>query len=359
MVKKREVLKSEKRSLTVGARAQPVNDREGVLSFTFISRENDGVRHDWWSGESYVERLDPSGAKTDRLRTFFKDHQLRVDNAIGKIENVRVEDDELVGDVVFGKDEDSQRIYEKYRDGLLSDVSVQYQINAYDVVERDADLDLVTVTDYDVFEVSAVAVGFDIGAKKRNEGGFMPEEVKARIAELEKVAERSKAQEQELTKLRGDYEAALTSAKEKEAELMRRNEINEFALEKGVDAEFTRTFIEDSSKTITDFMRALLDKKAEEVPDVTGGTRPNETEMRAEIAEAITVRLGGKSDVKDNQFMGASMLDIARALTNYNGYSRNELAIMKPSLWDLKLVYASSFSMSSLWAVSVSMGSGL
>ena len=326
MVKKREVLKSEKRSLTVGARAQPVNDREGVLSFTFISRENDGVRHDWWSGESYVERLDPSGAKTDRLRTFFKDHQLRVDNAIGKIENVRVEDDELVGDVVFGKDEDSQRIYEKYRDGLLSDVSVQYQINAYDVVERDADLDLVTVTDYDVFEVSAVAVGFDIGAKKRNEGGFMPEEVKARIAELEKVAERSKAQEQELTKLRGDYEAALTSAKEKEAELMRRNEINEFALEKGVDAEFTRTFIEDSSKTITDFMRALLDKKAEEVPDVTGGTRPNETEMRAEIAEAITVRLGGKSDVKDNQFMGASMLDIARALTNYNGYSRNELA---------------------------------
>ena len=326
MVKKREVLKSEKRSLTVGARAQPVNDREGVLAFTFISKENEGVRHDWWSGESYVERLDPSGAKTDRLRTFFKDHELRVDNAIGKIENVRVEDDELVGDVVFGKDEDSQRIYEKYRDGLLSDVSVQYQINAYDVLERDADLDLVTVTDYDVFEVSAVAVGFDLGAKKRNEGGFMPEEVKARIAELEKIAERSKEQEQELVKLRGDYEAALTSAKEKEAELMRRNEINEFALEKGVDAEFTRTFIEDSSKTITDFMRALLDKKAEEVPVVTGGTCPNETEMRAEIAEAITVRLGGKSDVKDNQFMGASMLDIARALTNYNGYSRNELA---------------------------------
>ena len=137
------------------------NDRK--LTFTIISPDNDGMRYDWYSGESYVERLDPLGAKTDRLNTFFKDHNRGVDDAIGKVESVRMDGDSLKADVVFGSDADS--ILTKYREGVLTDVSIGYAINTYEVEEREGEADVVTVTEFDIYELSAVGIGFDRGAK--------------------------------------------------------------------------------------------------------------------------------------------------------------------------------------------------
>lgn len=359
VVDKRDALVHQTKTRTVETRVASQEGYDRTLSFTFISSDNDGLRYDWWSGESYVERLLPEGADTTRLRTFFKDHELRVDNAIGKIDNVRVENGELVGDVTFGSDPQSQSIYEKYRDGLLTDVSVQYQINAYTVEERDGEADLVTVTDYEVFEVSAVAVGFDRGAKKRKQGETMPEEIKKRIEELEAIAKRSEKQEEELAKLRGDYEAAVAAAKEREAEvakreaeLKRQNEIREIALEMEAPKELVDEFIGDETRTAQDFTRALLKRMKEETPIVRGGTRPNEKEMRSEIKDALVVRLGGTVDgFEQNQFAGASLLDMARAITGYNGYSRTELVkrAMVTTDFPLLLVDAGNRTLEQEW----------
>lgn len=153
-------------------------------SFILVSNDNGGMRYDWMSGETYIEQLSVSGASFEKLNTFFKDHNRNVDSAVGRIDNVRIEDEQLVGDVIFGTGEDEQSICRKYSEGILTDVSIGYAINKYEVEERDGEADIVTVTDFEVFELSAVGIGFDANAKKRNED-IDNEEIEARVRQLE------------------------------------------------------------------------------------------------------------------------------------------------------------------------------
>ena len=154
-------------------------------TFTIVSDDNGGMRYDWYSGESYLEKLSIKGASFEALKTFFKDHNRSVDSAVGRIENVRVDGGTIVSDVVFGTGEDEQNVYRKYTEDILTDVSIGYQINKYEVEERDGEPDVVTVTDYEIFELSAVGIGFDKGAKKREVILEDESEVLARVEELE------------------------------------------------------------------------------------------------------------------------------------------------------------------------------
>ena len=141
-----------------------IDEENRRISFTLISKENAGERYDWWNDEIYIEELDVNGANTETLRTFFKDHRPSVDNAIGRVENKRVEDGELKADVVFGRDDESQKVFQKYLDGVLTDVSIGYRVNDIMVTERKDEPTHVLVTDYDIVELSAVWKGFDPGA---------------------------------------------------------------------------------------------------------------------------------------------------------------------------------------------------
>ena len=88
-----------------------INESERKIPFILVSKDNQGERFDWWKVEIYIEKLDVNGANHERLKTFFKDHIRSVDNAIGKVENIRIEDGELKADVVFGTDEESVKIF--------------------------------------------------------------------------------------------------------------------------------------------------------------------------------------------------------------------------------------------------------
>ncbi len=185
---------TQKRNALTGAiqtRASSVPPSDGgddrTLTFTMISEENEGMRYDWWSGDSYIERLDASGAKTDRLNTFFKNHDRGVDDAIGRVTNVRMDGNSLKADVVFGSDADS--ILNKYREGILTDVSIGYAIEKYTVEERDGEPDIVTVTEFDIFELSAVGIGFDRGAKaERGAEKISPEQLREIGERLDRVS---------------------------------------------------------------------------------------------------------------------------------------------------------------------------
>jgi hypothetical protein len=143
-------------------------DEEGrKVPFVMISNNNTGERYDWWSGETFMEELDVKGANLERLRTFFRDHSIYVNDAVGRVENPKVEKGELVCDVVFGTDEDSEKIFRKYVDGTLNDVSVGYNIRDIVVTEKKGEPTHVLVTEYDILELSAVGVGFDTGAGVR------------------------------------------------------------------------------------------------------------------------------------------------------------------------------------------------
>ena len=169
--------------------AQLITRKDGEAnthSFILVSDDNGGMRYDWYSGESYEERLDIDGGSFGSLNTFFKDHNRSVDSAVGRIENVRVEGGTIKGEVIFGSGEAEQSIYRKYDEGILTDVSIGYRINKYEVEERDGESDVVTVTDYDIFELSAVGIGFDGGAKIERSVTLEDEaEVMARVEALE------------------------------------------------------------------------------------------------------------------------------------------------------------------------------
>jgi hypothetical protein len=135
-----------------------------TIPFILVSEDNAGERYDWWEGETYIEELDPSGARFDELHTFFKDHTYSVDTAVGSVNNVRLEEGKIKADVKFGTDEDSERVFVKYKDRVLTDVSVGYYVNDVVITEKKGEPDHVLVTDYSIVELSAVWRGFDRGA---------------------------------------------------------------------------------------------------------------------------------------------------------------------------------------------------
>lgn len=141
-----------------------IEDEKRLIPFVIVSSDNAGLRYDWHEDEIYEERLDVNGATFDRLKTFFKDHELRVDNAIGRIENTRVDNGQIKCDVIFGTDEDSDKIYRKFKEGILSDVSIGYTIQKEEVTHRSGQPTEVLVRKFDIHELSAVWKGFDRNA---------------------------------------------------------------------------------------------------------------------------------------------------------------------------------------------------
>lgn len=166
------------------ARLRNVNEENRTLSFTMVSNSNACLRFDWELGE-YIEELDVKGAKFSALKTLFKDHNLSVDNAIARIENVRIENDELVCDCVFGKDEKSLEIFKKYQDGILSDVSIGYRVLKQSI-DKQSSPKKVLVTEFEIFELSAVWKGADKNANKR----FAQDDEKRKAKALSEARER-------------------------------------------------------------------------------------------------------------------------------------------------------------------------
>lgn len=147
------------------AQTDLINEETRTIPFILVSNDNSGLRYDWWEDEIYEEKLIPEGATFDRLNTFFKDHRMSVDTAIGKVVNTRVEDGQIKADVIFGSDTESQTIFNKFREGILTDVSIGYSIQDTKTTKREKDYPLVEVTRFDIHELSAVWKGFDKNAK--------------------------------------------------------------------------------------------------------------------------------------------------------------------------------------------------
>jgi predicted regulator of Ras-like GTPase activity (Roadblock/LC7/MglB family) len=323
-----------------------------TLSFVFVSNDNAGVRFDWGSGEYYNEILDVNGASVKRLNTFFKDHLRSVDSAVGKVHNVRVEDGQLIGDVTFGSDEDSQRIYSKYAEGILTDVSIGYEIKDYKV-EKSAEneRDNVTVTDFDVFEVSAVGIGFDSGAKKREDENAnldgsleMNDEMKKRLEALEAMAKRSADENAELQKLVQMREAEITAEKEREAEklraenaeLKRQAEIQAVAVRHGVSASMLDTFIKDTEKTADMLREAILDERANETQGFQTVEKTDADSLKEAIRDGLALRLG-RSKLDDihpdaDKYRNAPLSQLANLLLPENERSFNPVEVAERSM---------------------------
>lgn len=332
-------LKGELHERKAGVSVKAATDEE-TMTFVMVSQDNTGQRYDWGTGEFYDEYLDPAGADVTDLRTMFKDHYRSVDSAVGKIESTAVINGELEATVRFGSDEASQVVAQKYREGILTDVSIGYEILDYRV-EKSTEpngRDTVTVTSYKIRELSAVGVGFDNGAKKRSQeehgDSTMTEQELKRLAELEAIAERNAAQTEELKSLlnkrdiedKAAKDAELEKLRAENAEMTRQADINAVATEFGISDEIRNAALEDTTLTSDAMLRNHLKAEKEHVVGV--GERNNEAELKRALEDTIALRLGVDLEnphADARMFQGATLTDMARALTGYKGYNRDTL----------------------------------
>ncbi len=320
-LEKRDALLNENHFRTALVSTPKIDDTK--MTFTLISENNSGMRYDYSDGSSYEELLDITGADVSRLLTFFKDHDSSVDSAIGRVSNVRVDGSELVGDVEFASDEASQNIRTKYNEGILTDVSVRYSIDSYDIQEREGQVDLVTVRKFTLYELSAVGIGFDPGAKKRELKGDEPMEKKTvdnKVENADMVRELA-----ELKDAQARAKTDLDDARAESAELKRQADIKDIGEKGNMDAEFVRGFLDNKEATTEDMLRKWLIERPEN-DVVRVGDIPDKAEMLRQLGDAVTAKLGGEVKLDANQFRGASLLDISRKLTGYEGYDKIELA---------------------------------
>ena len=355
MLNKREALKglTHTRSVSVSVSSNDLPDN--TISFVMVSDDNGGTRYDWGSDEYYTEELDINGASVDRLNTFFKDHVRSVDTAIGKVSNVRVVDGQLVADVTFGSDADSQSIYSKYSEGILTDVSIGYEIRDYSVSKgADNELDTVLVDDYSIFELSAVGVGFDAGAKARSEKNIDLEKDskmdKAQLERLEALEAQNKRNAEEKKELltlqtqrddadKAEKVAEMARMKAENAELKRVASIDkahsDYNSSNLLSADIVRSFKEDKTKNAQDFKDAILAAREKETPAFIGKTDSSRSDMIAAMVDGLALRAG--ATLKDahadaENYRYASLISIGNELLPEDKRSLNPNEIAERSL---------------------------
>lgn len=314
-----------------------INEKTRTVPFILISQENEGERYDWWKDEVYIEKLDVNGAVFSRLKTMFKDHYRSVDSAVARWENIRVEDGQLKADAVFGTDDDSEKIFRKYVDGILTDCSIGYKILTSTIEERKDEPTLVTITSFDIYEASAVGVGFDKGATVgRNEEKFkkevnsMNEELRSELLALrtsvDALTEEQKTRKADLEKLEKkdkETQTRATADAQRGAEILDLVAAGHITVQRGQELIKTDDSMDQIRKMILD------EKRANSAATVKVGGTPDAENMSRAIEDSIISRCGVvlKDAHEDmNMFRGATLTDIAKYVTGTTTMDRTAIA---------------------------------
>ncbi|MCQ4160866.1 HK97 family phage prohead protease [Roseomonas sp. GC11] len=135
----------------------------------------------WWDGEFDEELVvDPSAVRMGRLNggaPLLADHRANLASQVGVVEGARLEGDRGLATVRFSKRADADILFQDVRDGIVRNVSVGYRIWRTERIERDGQVPLVRVVDWEPYEISLVAVPADAGAGVRSEQGDAPCEI--------------------------------------------------------------------------------------------------------------------------------------------------------------------------------------
>ncbi|WP_277292692.1 prohead protease/major capsid protein fusion protein [Veillonella caviae] len=151
------------RSLLINTKA--INDDSRTLTLSFASEEP----YERWFGPEVLQ-VDGQSLNMTRfengLGCLLYNHNR--DAVIGAIERVWIADNRAYADVRFDTDEESNKIYQKVKNGTLKGVSVGYRVNEYTEVKIDESLaggrikgPCYVATKWEAYEVSIVSVPAD------------------------------------------------------------------------------------------------------------------------------------------------------------------------------------------------------
>ena len=223
------------RSFTIQERA--ADEEARTVEIAFSSEEP----YERYFGVEVLSH-DPHNVRLDRLMggaAVLVNHDSS--DQVGVVESARIDGDKRGRAVIrFSKSQRGQEIFQDVQDGIRQLVSVGYRVHKYEVEEREGQADLVTVTDWEPFELSLVAIPADatVGVGRSADQSetvekpivkeaIMPEEVKTE-QEVQKPAFDHEA---ERTKLRTEEKRRTDSIRQAaerfEVEELGREAINE------------------------------------------------------------------------------------------------------------------------------------
>lgn len=336
------------------ARALPesVNEGDRTVTVTYAS-EIKVLRFDYCGGREYNEVLSTKKGhvRLDRINSganLVDTHNTAsVTNVFGVIEKA----DETTAIIRFAKDERSEEVFQKIKDGILTKVSVGYRVFKFVITEEDGEIPEYRAVDWEPTEISLVSVPADINASVRsseNEDAKNicvienPNAASRGISQIRKEETMpDKIKQGEVEKTLVETRAAATPAPAPEVnvneiraqETQRCQEIFTMARTHELGNEWADTQIKDGVSLDTARARALdvisAQSEAVETRSTVKVGQDNSRQMMIEGMEnalrSQTMSSGIELSENDRRFMGMGICDMVRELTGERTYDRQTL----------------------------------
>jgi phage head maturation protease len=290
-----------------------------------------GLRRSW-DGDFYEELgTEPENIDMSRLQAgapFLAAHDASsLDSVIGVVESASIRDGKGLATIRFARDEKSQAIFEKVKDGILRNISVGYRIDEVKDVSKKGDkIPTLRATRWTPMEISAVAINFDKDAQVREETIINEVEVSARSEQIQETEMSEKNTSESV-----DTKALETQARQ--AEKTRQSEIRSAVRAAKLDEKFADELI-NQDLSADEARKSVLAKLESSAPAPVDNVRievgqSHEEKVREGVENALLNRINSsvfKLEEKGRQFRGLDLIQIAQKLGKVTGDSKIQLA---------------------------------
>ncbi|MCP3730652.1 Mu-like prophage major head subunit gpT family protein [Sphingomonas sp. MG17] len=305
------------------------------------------LRFDWCDGEYYDETLsvEPGAVRLDRLNDrapFLNSHNDRDINAvIGSVvpNSIRLEGGSGYARVQLASSDDVRDVVAKIKDGHLRKVSVGYHVYVFERIERAGQRAEMRAVDWEPVEISLVAVPADPGAGIRSKGRNVPEIRNASAADDAAVVTARFVREK-CRNLDLDDADTLDLIEQFTSEPHSRSEFLEAMIDRvgrrnqelstgeggwhprsrqGSNNDWSRNS-ESAARYAASRSAPHLDNSITSMSGYSDARGGSQHPVATRMQNALYARIAGKAPNDDaREFMGASMLDLAKATLEMQG----------------------------------------
>jgi len=189
-------------------KAESFNEADRTVEVIFATET--AVRtYDW--DEGVIDEIlicDPLNGDLTRLNSgapALDNHQKwgkTAEAVVGVVESARIENGSGYAKIRFGKSDDDTKLMEKVRDGIVTGVSVGYNVYEYQVTRKDGEVPKYRATKWMPTEISFTPVQADVNSRVRSEGEDLNEvTINEEIPATIPVVEENKIEEENNTNL--------------------------------------------------------------------------------------------------------------------------------------------------------------
>ncbi len=287
-----------------------------------------------YDGVYEVLRITPASVNTTHIIGMpVLDSHLRqsIENVLGRVEEYRIEPGKLIFTIRFDDSPKAEAAFAKVRNGMISKVSIGYQIEEFEETRaRDGTL-VQTATYWTAREVSLVSIPADRNAKIRGLSKMKNPLKRKTAVEAEGLDDDlnlhdrdSDGDNQEQRRRSGP--TVISRQVDRAIERVRQMTIDAGVAPADVDEQFEDvTSVEEARKRSLDMLAAR--SRATVTSPSRENSRARETErLNSHAVDALAVRLGSHtSNVKDNPLIGRSLAGIFRGVMEMDGISTRNM----------------------------------